>query len=107
MLIATTENIAGHEVVATLGEVFGITVRSRGALPNFFAGLKTIIGGEITQYTSMLQTARQHAIDRMVEEARMRGADAIVMMRFDSGEIAQGITEIVAYGTAVKTRPEG
>lgn len=105
MLIATTERVAGHEVVETLGEVFGITVRSRGALPNFFARLKTIIGGEITQYTSMLQMARQHAIDRMVAEARIRGADAIVMMRFDSGEIAQGITEIVAYGTAVKLRP--
>lgn len=107
MLIATTENVAGHEIAATLGEVFGITVRSRGALPNMLAGLKTIIGGEITQYTSMLQTARQHAIDRMVEEARIRGADAVVMMRFDSGEIAQGITEIVAYGTAVKLRPKG
>lgn len=107
MLIATTENIAGHQIAETLGEVFGITVRSRGALPNMLAGLKTIIGGEITQYTSMLQTARQHAIDRMVEEARIRGADAVVMMRFDSGEIAQGITEIVAYGTAVKLRPKG
>lgn len=104
MLIATTENIAGHQIAETLGEVFGITVRSRGALPNMLAGLKTIIGGEITQYTSMLQTARQHAVDRMVEEARIRGADAVVMMRFDSGEIAQGITEIVAYGTAVKLR---
>ena len=107
MLIATTERVAGHNVVETLGEVFGITVRSRGALPNILAGLKTIIGGEITQYTSMLQTARQHAIDRMVEEARIRGADAIVMMRFDSGEIAQGITEIVAYGTAVKLHRSG
>ena len=107
MLIATTENVAGHQIAETLGEVFGITVRSRGALPNMLAGLKTIIGGEITQYTSMLQTARQHAIDRMVEEARIRGADAIVMMRFDSGEIAQGITEIVAYGTAVKLRKAG
>jgi uncharacterized protein YbjQ (UPF0145 family) len=104
MLIATTERVAGHDVTETLGEVFGIAVRSRGMVGNFLASLKTIVGGEIYQYTEMLQTARQHAIDRMVAEAQRRGGDAIVMMRFDSGEIAQGITEIVAYGTAVKLR---
>jgi uncharacterized protein YbjQ (UPF0145 family) len=107
MLIATTERVAGHEVTETLGEVFGISVRSRGLIGNFAAGLKTIVGGEITQYTTLLQTARQHAIDRMVGEATQLGADAVVMMRFDSGEIAQGITEIVAYGTAVKLRAVG
>ena len=105
MLIATTERVAGHEVSETLGEVFGIAVRSRGVVGNLMAGLKTVVGGEIHQYREMLQTARQHAIERMVEEARQRGADAIVMMRFDSGEIAAGITEIVAYGTAVKLKP--
>jgi uncharacterized protein YbjQ (UPF0145 family) len=104
MLIATTERVAGHEVAETLGEVFGIAVRSRGLVGNLLAALKTLVGGEIYQYTEMLQTARQHAIDRMVGEAERRGADAVVMMRFDSGEIAQGITEIVAYGTAVKLR---
>jgi uncharacterized protein YbjQ (UPF0145 family) len=104
MLIATTERVAGHDVTETLGEVFGIAVRSRGMVGNFLASLKTIVGGEIYQYTEMLQTARQHANDRMVDEAQRRGGDAIVMMRFDSGEIAQGITEIVAYGTAVKLR---
>jgi uncharacterized protein YbjQ (UPF0145 family) len=102
MLIVTTERIAGREVSETLGEVFGISVRSRGLFGNLGASLKTIVGGEINQYTKMLQEARQHAIDRMIAEAQQRGADAIVMMRFDSGEIAQGITEIVAYGTAVK-----
>ena len=104
MLIATTERVAGHEVAETLGEVFGIAVRSRGLLGNVLAALKTIVGGEIYQYTEMLQTARQHAIDRMVAEAQQRGGDAVVMMRFDSGEIAQGITEIVAYGTVVKLK---
>ena len=104
MLIATTERGAGYEVQETLGEVFGIAVRSRGVVGNMLAGLKTIIGGEIHQYTSMLQTARQHAIERMVAEAQLKGADAVIMMRFDSGEIAQGITEIVAYGTAAKLR---
>lgn len=107
MLIATTERIAGREVGETLGEVFGISVRSRGMLGNMLASLKTLVGGEITQYTGMLQQARQHAIDRMVAEARERGADAVVMMRFDSGEIAPGITEIVAYGTAVRLRAAG
>ncbi len=102
MLIATTEQIAGHQVTETLGEVFGIAVRSRGIIGNLLASLKTIIGGEIHQYTDMLQTARQHAIDRMVTEAQRRGGDAVVMMRFDSGEIGRGITEIVAYGTAVR-----
>ena len=104
MLIATTERVAGREVRETLGEVFGISVRSRGIFGNLGASLKTIVGGEISQYTTMLQEARQHAIDRMIAEAQQRGADAIVMMRFDSGEIAQGITEIVAYGTAVKLK---
>jgi uncharacterized protein YbjQ (UPF0145 family) len=104
VLIATTERVAGHEVADTLGEVFGISVRSRGLVGNMLAGLKTIVGGEIHQYTGMLQEARQHAIDRMVGEAEQRGADAVVMMRFDSGEIARGITEIVAYGTAVKLK---
>jgi uncharacterized protein YbjQ (UPF0145 family) len=104
MLISTTERIAGREIGETLGEVFGISVRSRGMLGNMLAGLKTIVGGEINQYTAMLQQARQHAIDRMIGEAQQRGADAVVMMRFDSGEIAPGITEIVAYGTAVRLR---
>jgi uncharacterized protein YbjQ (UPF0145 family) len=104
MLIATTENVAGHEVSETLGEVFGITVRSRSIVGQLGAALNSIIGGEITAFTNMLQEARMHAIDRMVEEAKLRGADAVLVMRFDSGEIAQGMTEIVAYGTAVKLR---
>ena len=104
MLIATTERVAGHEVTETLGEVFGISVRSRSLIGNLAAGLRTIIGGEIHEYTAMLQDARQHAVDRMVAAAQEKDADAVIMMRFDSGEIAQGITEIVAYGTAVKLR---
>jgi uncharacterized protein YbjQ (UPF0145 family) len=107
VLIVTTESVAGHEISETLGEVFGISVRSRGIVGNVLAGLKTIVGGEINQYTEMLQEARQHAIDRMVAEAQQRGADAVVMMRFDSGEIAQSITEIVAYGTAVRLKRQG
>lgn len=105
MLVATTERIAGYEVVETLGEVFGITVRSRGLLGNIGAGLKSIVGGEITQYTRLLEEAREHAIQRMVEHAQAKGADAVVMMRFDSSEIGSAMSEIVAYGTAVRLRP--
>jgi uncharacterized protein YbjQ (UPF0145 family) len=107
MLITTTERAAGYEVQETLGEVFGISVRSRGVIGNLAAGLRTIFGGEIREYTAMLQQAREHAVSRMVAEAELKGADAVLMMRFDSGEIAQGITEIVAYGTAVKLRRAG
>jgi uncharacterized protein YbjQ (UPF0145 family) len=107
MLITTTERIAGQEVTETLGEVFGITVRSRGLMGNIGAGLKSLVGGEIHQYTAMLEEARQHAIDRMVTHATERGADAIVMMRFDSSEIGTSMSEIVAYGTAVRITPAG
>jgi uncharacterized protein YbjQ (UPF0145 family) len=105
MLVATTERIAGYEVVETLGEVFGITVRSRGLLGNIGAVLKSIVGGEITQYTHLLEEAREHAVQRMVEHAQAKGADAVVMMRFDSSEIGSAMSEIVAYGTAVRLRP--
>ncbi|MGO8867287.1 MAG: heavy metal-binding domain-containing protein [Alphaproteobacteria bacterium] len=101
MLIATTEAVAGHEVVETLGEVFGITVLSRSIVGQLGAALNSIVDGEITDFTRPVQEGRAHAIDRMVAEANLRGADAVAMMRFDSGEISQGITEIVACGTAV------
>lgn len=101
MIIATTENVAGIRVAKTLGQVFGVVVRSRGLGGNIMAGLRSIVGGEITEYTQLLEEARRHAVDRMVQNAQAMGADAIVMMRFDSSEIGQSMTEIVAYGTAV------
>ncbi|MCY0900553.1 MAG: heavy metal-binding domain-containing protein [Firmicutes bacterium] len=107
MLVVTTPEIQGYEITETLGQVFGVTVRSRGAFGNIGAGLKSIIGGEIKQYTKMLEDARQHAIERLVDNAAAMGADAIVMMRFDSGEVAQAMQEIVAYGTAIKIRRQG
>lgn len=107
MLVVTTPEIQGYEITETLGQVFGVTVRSRGAFGNIGAGLKSIIGGEIKQYTKMLEDARKHAIERLVDNAAAMGADAIVMMRFDSGEVAQAMQEIVAYGTAVKIRRQG
>ena len=102
MLITTTENIAGYRVLEVKGQVFGVVVRSRGLGGNIMAGLRSIIGGENTEYTSLLEEARRHAVDRMVKNARLMGGNAIVMMRFDSSEIGQTMSEIVAYGTAVK-----
>ena len=100
MIIATTEYIAGHWVVTTLGQVFGVVVRSRGIGGNIVAGLRSIMGGEIHEYTQMLEEARRHATDRMVANATAMGANAILVMRFDSSEIGETMSEIVAYGTA-------
>ncbi|MGO9445769.1 MAG: YbjQ family protein [Thiobacillaceae bacterium] len=97
----TTENMPGYRVTRVLGQAFGVTVRSRGIGGNFMAGLRSIVGGEITEYTQMLEEARRHAVDRLVKNATVMGANAVVMMRFDSSEIGQVMSEIVAYGTAV------
>jgi len=101
MLVVTTENLAGYRIVEVKGHVFGLVVRSRGLAGNIMAGLRSIIGGEITEYTSLLEEARRHAIDRMVKNARAMGGNAVVMMRFDSSEMGQTMSEIVAYGTVV------
>ena len=107
MLVATTENIAGHRTLETKGTVFGVVVRSRGLGGNIAAGLRSLVGGEIKEYTIMIEEARRHAIDRMVENATAMGANAVCMMRFDSTEMARSMTEIVAYGTAVTVVPAG
>lgn len=101
MIIATTENVAGYRVKQTLGQVFGLVVRSRGLGGNIVAGLRSIVGGEIVEYTQMLEDARRHATDRMVANAQAMGANGITMMRFDSSELGTSMSEIVAYGTAV------
>ena len=101
MLITTTENIPGYRVTEVKGQVFGVVVRSRGLAGNIMAGLRSLFGGEITEYTSLLEQARRHAVDRMVKNTHVMGGNAIVMMRFDSSEIGQIMSEIVAYGTAV------
>lgn len=101
MLIATTPFIAGWRVVETKGHVFGLVVRSRGLGGNIMAGLRSLGGGEIHEYTSLLEDARRQAIDRMVQNATMMGANAVISMRFDSSELAGTMSEIVAYGTAV------
>jgi uncharacterized protein YbjQ (UPF0145 family) len=106
MIVVTTEGIAGHRTVRTLGQVFGVVVRSRGIGGNFVAGLRSIVGGEIKEYTQMLEEARRHALDRLVENATLMGANAVLMMRFDSAEMGQTMSEIVAYGTAAVVQPE-
>jgi uncharacterized protein YbjQ (UPF0145 family) len=104
MLIVTTERIPGYEVTDVLGHTFVVVVRSRGIGGNLAAGLRSIVGGEIKEYTEMLEDARKSAIDRLVKNAHAMGANAIIMMRFDSSEIGQTMSEIVAYGTAVVVR---
>ena len=105
MLVATTETVAAHRTVETKGQCFGVVVRSRGLGGNSMAGLRSIVGGEISEYTEMIEEARRHAIDRMVQNATAMGANAVVMMRFDSSEIGKSMSEIVAYGTAVVIEP--
>ncbi|MEM4988154.1 YbjQ family protein [Collimonas sp. H4R21] len=105
MLVVTTENISGYRVTEVKGQVFGLVVRSRGLAGNIMAGLRSLVGGEITEYTQLLEEARRHAVDRMVKNAHRMGGNAVVMMRFDSSEMGQTMSEIVAYGTAVVVEP--
>ena len=104
MLIATTNEIAGHEIDEVYGEVFGLTVRSRNFGSQFGAGLKSLMGGELKGMTKALVDSREEVIKRMVEEAEAKGANAIVGMRFDTSEMSGTWTEICAYGTAVRIR---
>jgi uncharacterized protein YbjQ (UPF0145 family) len=105
VIVTTTENIVGRRVQEVRGQVFGVVVRSRGLAGNILASLRSLIGGEISEYTQLLEDTRRHAIDRMVQNAQAMGADAVVMMRFDSSEIGGYMTEVVAYGTAVRLEP--
>jgi uncharacterized protein YbjQ (UPF0145 family) len=107
MIVTTTENVPGHQVERALGQVFGLIVRSRGLAGNITAAFRSLGGGEIHEYTSMLEDSRRQALDRMVENATAMGANAVVMMRFDSSELGQNMAEVVAYGTAVVLREAG
>jgi uncharacterized protein YbjQ (UPF0145 family) len=101
MLITTGNEIPGYEL-DVLGEVFGLTVRSRHVGSQLGASFKSLVGGELKGMTKMLAEGRQEAIDRLVDEATAKGADAIIAMRFDTSEFMEQATEICAYGTAVK-----
>lgn len=102
MLFVTTETIQGKEIKETLGTVRGSTVRARNIGRDFFAGLKNIVGGEISEYTQLLADSREQAIKRMLDDAKILNADAVVNVRFTTSNVMQGAAEILAYGTAVK-----
>lgn len=106
MLVVTTENIKGYKVTDVKGQVFGVVVRSRGLGGNIIAVFRSLFGGEIHEYTSLLEDTRKQAIDRLVKNAQLMGANAVVMMRFDSSAIGQTMSEVVAYGTAVVVEEE-
>ena len=105
MIVVTTENVPGYRVRQILGPTFGLTVRSRGIGGNFAASLRSITGGEVSSYVKLLEDARRQALDRLVQSATAMGANAVVMFRYDSSEIGQTMSEIVAYGTAVVVEP--
>jgi uncharacterized protein YbjQ (UPF0145 family) len=104
MLITTMNDVPGYEIDEVLGEVFGLTVRSRNVGSQFGAWLKSLRGGELKGMTKMLAEGRQHATERLVDEATSKGANAIIAFRFDTSELGSTWTEMCAYGTAVRTR---
>jgi uncharacterized protein YbjQ (UPF0145 family) len=105
MIVATTNELAGYRIVRHLGLVRGITVRSRSVIGNFVGGLQSFFGGQIGAFVQLAEAARQEAFDNMCEHARQGGANAVVAMRYDANEITDGITEVLAYGTAVWVEP--
>jgi uncharacterized protein YbjQ (UPF0145 family) len=104
MIISTMNDLPGYEIEEVLGEVFGLTVRSRNLGSQIGAGLKSLVGGELRGMTKMLSEGREHAQQRLVEEAEAKGANAILAFRFDTSELGSTWTEICAYGTAVRAR---
>jgi uncharacterized protein YbjQ (UPF0145 family) len=105
-LVTTANDLEGFRVVQNLGVVRGIVVRSRSIIGNFAAGLQMIFGGNISIYATLCEQARQDAFRIMVEHARSLHANAVIAMRYDATEIMQGVTEVLAYGTAVRVEPK-
>ena len=106
MIVATTPFAAGQRIVESKGHVYGLVVRSRGLGGNIAAAVRSLGGGEIKEYTQLLEDTRRQALDRLVQNATLMGGNAIISMRFDSSEMASYMTEIVAYGTAVVVVPD-
>ncbi|MDO1558502.1 YbjQ family protein [Brevundimonas sp. 2R-24] len=106
MIVVTSNEVPGHRVVRTIGLVRGITVRSRNALSDMLGGLQSMLGGRVGAYVKLAETARQEAHDELIEHARGMGANAVLAMRYDANEIMDGVTEVLAYGTAVVVEPE-
>ncbi len=105
MIVATTNEIAGYRITRHVGLVRGITVRSRSVVGNFVGGVQSFFGGKIGAYVSLAETARQEAFEHLCEHAAHGGANAIVCFRYDANEIMEGVTEVLAYGTAVWVEP--
>src|SRR5262245_22111155 len=105
MLVTTTNDLPGHRVVRHIGLVRGITVRSRNIYGTIGASLQSLLGGNISLYTGLAEKAREEAYELMVEHAQEMGANAILAMRYDANEITDGVTEVLAYGTAVTVEP--
>jgi uncharacterized protein YbjQ (UPF0145 family) len=104
MLISTQDELSDYDITETLGLVRGNTIRARHIGKDILAGLRTLVGGEIVEYTKMLAESREQSIDRMTQQAQALGADAIVAMRFTTSPVMQGSAELLAYGTAVKLK---
>jgi uncharacterized protein YbjQ (UPF0145 family) len=104
-MITTAFEFPEHRIEHSLGMVFGLVVRSMGFAKGIGAGFKSLAGGEVKQYTRLVEDSRRHAMDRMIDNAKVLGAHGIIAMRFDSSEVGQTLTEIVAYGTAVTLVP--
>jgi uncharacterized protein YbjQ (UPF0145 family) len=105
MIVSTTNDVAGYKIIRHLGVVRGITVRSRSVIGNFVGGLQSVFGGKIGAFVDLAETARQEAFDHMCEHAAQGGANAVIGMRYDANDIMDGITEVLAYGTAVWVEP--
>ena len=105
MLVATTNDLPGYRIVAHVGMVRGVTVRSRSVVGNVGGAIQSLFGGNLSIYTELAEHARQEAYDLLVQHAQAMGANAVIAMRYDANEIMEGITEVLAYGTAVKVEP--
>jgi uncharacterized protein YbjQ (UPF0145 family) len=105
MLVSTSFDIPGHRTVKHIGVVRGITVRSRSVVGNFAGGIQSLFGGKLSVFVSLAETARQEAYDHLCSHAAEVGANAVIGMRYDANEIMEGITEVLAYGTAVVVEP--
>ncbi len=104
-MVTTALELPGYRITRNIGLVRGITVRSRSIIGNFFGGLQTIFGGNITIYTELCEQARQETYRDMVQHARLLGANAIIAVRYDATELMAGLTEVLCYGTAVVVEP--
>jgi uncharacterized protein YbjQ (UPF0145 family) len=104
-MVATTNDLAGWRVIRQIGVVRGITVRSRSVIGNLGAALQTLVGGNISLFTELCERAREEAFELMMQHAAALGANAVIAMRYDANEVMQGVTEVLAYGTAVVVEP--